>query len=157
MTVIIELLDESDSFWTPNLADFENWIKMTLEEFKLASTVTVSIRLVNYKEASQLNSQYRNRDYATNVLSFPAKLPEEIIANLDSNPLGDIVICPEIVQREADEQKKSITAHWAHLLVHSALHLKGFQHESTKDALIMEDQEIKVLEKLGFPNPYLVV
>jgi len=157
MTVIIELLDESDSFWTPNLADFENWIKMTLEEFKLASTVTVSIRLVNYKEASQLNSQYRNRDYATNVLSFPAKLPEEIISNLDSNPLGDIVICPEIVQREADEQKKSITAHWAHLLVHSALHLKGFQHESTKDALIMEDQEIKVLEKLGFPNPYLVV
>ena len=157
MIVIIELLDESDSFWTPNLVDFENWIKMTLEEFKLASTVTVSIRLVNYKEASQLNSQYRNRDYATNVLSFPAKLPEEIIANLDSNPLGDIVICPEIVQREADEQKKSITAHWAHLLVHSALHLKGFQHESTKDALIMEDQEIKVLEKLGFPNPYLVV
>ena len=157
MTVIIELLDESDSFWTPNLADFENWIKMTLEEFKLASTVTVSIRLVNYKEASQLNSQYRNRDYATNVLSFPAKLPEEIISNLDSNPLGDIVICPEIVQREADEQKKSITAHWAHLLVHSALHLKGFQHESMKDALIMEDQEIKVLEKLGFPNPYLVV
>ena len=157
MTVIIELLDESDSFWTPNLVDFENWIKMTLEEFKLASTVTVSIRLVNYKEASQLNSQYRNRDYATNVLSFPAKLPEEIIANLDSNPLGDIVICPEIVQREADEQKKSITAHWAHLLVHSALHLKGFQHEGTKDALIMEDQEIKVLEKLGFPNPYLVV
>tara|TARA_B100000902_G_C27032345_1_gene775109 strand:+ start:42 stop:515 length:474 start_codon:yes stop_codon:yes gene_type:complete len=157
MIVIIELLDESDSFWTPNLVDFENWIKMTLEEFKLASTVTVSIRLVNYKEASQLNLQYRNRDYATNVLSFPAKLPEEIIANLDSNPLGDIVICPEIVQREADEQKKSITAHWAHLLVHSALHLKGLQHESTKDALIMEDQEIKVLEKLGFPNPYLVV
>ena len=84
MIVIIELLDESDSFWTPNLVDFENWIKMTLEEFKLASTVTVSIRLVNYKEASQLNSQYRNRDYATNVLSFPAKLPEEIIANLGS-------------------------------------------------------------------------
>jgi probable rRNA maturation factor len=157
MKVTIELIDDSKFSWTPSLSDFKNWARKTLEGIELTDSVTVSIRLVNFEDACQLNLQYRNKVHASNVLSFPADLPEKVTKHLGSTPLGDIVICPEIVQLEAKEQEKSINAHWAHILVHSIMHLKGFQHEVNSEAAVMEKHEIKVLEKLGFPNPYLVV
>ena len=157
MIVTIELTDESKSCWTPNQNDFQVWIECVLEELRCTKPTTVSIRLVNLEEAFRLNSRHRNKDYAANVLSFPANLPNQATSVLYSKPIGDIVICPEIVQREADEQKKTIHAHWAHLLIHSTLHLEGFHHETKKEAESMEKQEIKVLKKLGFPNPYLIV
>tara|TARA_B100001094_G_C18173014_1_gene796279 strand:- start:1984 stop:2457 length:474 start_codon:yes stop_codon:yes gene_type:complete len=157
MIVTIEFTDESKSFWTPNQNDFQVWIEFVLEELRCAKPTTVSILLVNLEEAFRLNLHHRNKDYAANVLSFPANLPDQATSVLYSKPIGDIVICPEILQREADEQKKPINAHWAHLLIHSALHLKGFHHETKKEAERMEKQEIKVLKKLGFPNPYLIM
>ena len=157
MIVTIELTDETESFWTPDQNDFQNWIKLVLEELQFSEPTTVSIKLVSQEEACQLNLRHRNKTYAANVLSFPADLPGQATSVFYSKPIGDIVICPEIVQREAIEQKKPIKTHWAHLVIHSTLHLKGFHHGSQNEAEIMEKQEIKVLKKLGFPNPYLIV
>ena len=79
-----------------------------------------------------------------------------MLAGLDSIPLGDIVICPQIVSEEAELQSKLLKAHWAHLMIHGVLHLSGFDHESDAAAAQMESYEINTLEKLGFPNPYLI-
>ena len=157
MIVTIELTDESKSFWTPNQNDFQTWTELVLEELQLTNPITISIKLVTLEEACRLNLHHRNKKYAPNVLSFPANLPDHAASVFFSIPIGDIVACPEIVQREADEQKKLIHAHWAHLMIHSTLHLKGHHHKTPKEAENMEKQEIKILKKLGFPNPYLVV
>lgn len=157
MIATIELTDDSKSFWTPNQNNFQTWIELVLEELQLTNPITISIRLVTLEEARRLNLHYRNKNYAPNVLSFPANLPDHAMPVFFSKPIGDIVVCPEIVQREADEQKKLINAHWAHLMIHSTLHLKGFHHKTPKEAESMEKQEIKILKKLGFPNPYLIM
>jgi len=108
----------------------------------------VTIRLVSAEEGRQLNSQYRGKDYPTNVLSFPySPLPE--IA-------GDLAICPVVVAREAAEQEKPLTAHYAHLIVHGLLHLQGYDHEDVAEAERMEAREREILAALGFPDPYLV-
>jgi probable rRNA maturation factor len=111
---------------------------------------------VDEVESEHLNSVYRGQHNATNVLSFPAEVPPIFSRQLEINILGDIVICPAILQREADEQGKSPEAHWTHLLIHGVLHLLGYDHETDITAATMEQLEINILEKLGFPNPYLV-
>jgi probable rRNA maturation factor len=97
-----------------------------------------------------LNSQYRNQDKPTNVLSFPADLPAE----LELPDLGDIIICAEIVEQEAATQKKSLKSHWAHMTVHGILHLLGYDHINDSDATKMEALETQILLKLGFIAPY---
>lgn len=97
-----------------------------------------------------LNARYRGRDYATNVLSFPAELPPGVDVPL----LGDIVVCAPVVAREAAEQHKAPRAHWAHMLVHATLHLLGHDHEQPHDATRMEALETRILAALGFPDPY---
>jgi probable rRNA maturation factor len=112
----------------------------------------VSLRVVGPIEGRRLNRDYRGRDYATNVLSFPAgSLPA-----IEPRPLGDLVVCASVVAREAREQHKPVRAHWAHLVVHGVLHLLGHDHEDDADALRMERREIAVLRALGFANPYRV-
>jgi probable rRNA maturation factor len=102
-------------------------------------------------ESRRLNAQYRGRDKPTNVLSFPvADLP----VTGEPRPLGDLVICPQVLRTEAREQKKSLREHWAHLVVHGSLHLIGYDHERDTDADRMERREIAVLRRLGFANPY---
>ena len=104
-----------------------------------------------------MNNQYRRQDKATNVLSFPAvgmgqsNLPAEL-----SQSLGDIVICGPVVEREAAEQNKDIASHWAHLLVHGALHLLGYDHETDADADVMEKLETRILAARGIDDPYTV-
>ena len=109
--------------------------------------------MVGAAESRRLNARFRGRDQPTNVLSFPAAaLPAANGA--DPRPLGDLVICPQVLRSEAREQSKSLRAHWAHLVVHGALHLIGYDHEHKADARRMERREIAVLRRLGFANPY---
>jgi probable rRNA maturation factor len=108
----------------------------------------IGVSVVGAAESRRLNARYRGKDKPTNVLSFPVpQLPVK-------GPLGDLVICPQVLRAEAREQKKTLRAHWAHLVVHGALHLIGYDHEIDADASRMERREISVLRRLGFANPY---
>jgi probable rRNA maturation factor len=99
-----------------------------------------------------LNSTYRQKTGPTNVLSFPFDLPEDI--QLDMPILGDIVVCADVVNREAQEQHKTLDVHWAHMIIHGVFHLLGYDHETDHDAEKMERLEINVMQSLGFNNPY---
>ncbi len=110
----------------------------------------LTIRVVDEAEIERLNSRYRNTEGATNVLSFPFDAPPGV----DLPLLGDIVICAPVVRREANEQSKSVTSHWAHMVVHGALHLLGFVHDQAGDAREMEAVEVRILADFGFDNPY---
>ena len=110
------------------------------------------MRIVDEAESQQLNFDYREKDKPTNVLSFPFQCPPGIELPL----LGDLVICAQVVAREAAEQQKTVTAHWAHMVVHGCLHLLGFDHINDEDAAEMEAEEIQILQELGFANPYLI-
>lgn len=132
----------------PAEAEFEAWIRAALAGER--DDAEVSLRVVDPAEITALNHQYRGKDYATNVLSFPADLPEELNLPL----LGDIVICADVVEREALEQHKTSRAHWAHMVVHGTLHLLGYDHIDDDEAEHMESREIDILQQLNFPNPY---
>ncbi|MGB9493759.1 MAG: rRNA maturation RNase YbeY [Azonexus sp.] len=108
----------------------------------------VTIRLVNPDEGRTLNNEYRGKDYATNVLSFPY--------GNESVVTGDLVICPAVVANEAAEQNKPLDAHYAHLTVHGMLHLQGWDHDNDADAEAMENEEKEILSALGYPDPYAV-
>lgn len=110
----------------------------------------ISLRIVDEHESQALNSQYRGKDKPTNVLSFPADLPEDLGLPL----LGDLVICAQVVAREAEQQHKGLSAHWAHMVVHGTLHLLGFDHIEDDEAEIMESCETRILAGLGFNDPY---
>ena len=112
--------------------------------------VELAVRLVPPAEIRRLNRHYRGKDSATNVLSFPASVGRDV----QPRPLGDVVICPAVLRREAREQGKTLRAHWAHLTVHGVLHLIGYDHEADDEARRMERREIAVLRRLGFANPY---
>jgi probable rRNA maturation factor len=106
--------------------------------------------VVGAAESRRLNARYRGKDKPTNVLSFPpAPLPAG-----DLRPLGDLVICAQVVRSEARQQRKPLEAHWAHLVVHGALHLIGYDHEREAEAKRMERREVAVLRRLGYANPY---
>ena len=139
--------------WTPRRADFAAWASEALG--RRSANAELSVRLVGRAESRKLNAHYRGKDYATNVLSFPAS-PFAAAANDETaQPLGDLVICPPVLRTEALEQCKTLRAHWAHLVVHGSLHLIGYDHERDADARRMERREIAVLRRLGFTNPYL--
>lgn len=107
----------------------------------------ITLRFVNTTEGKKLNLAFRQKDYATNVLTFPYALSKNDLA-------ADIIFCLPVLQKEAKEQDKLLKAHLAHLIVHGCLHAQGYDHELTKDAKKMEALEIHILEKLGFANPY---
>ena len=134
----------------PNLPDaraFRKWIAAALDQ-----NAELALRIVNAAEGRALNSEFRGKDYATNVLTF---VYHEAKGKVHATTLlGDIVLCAPIVAREAREQGKPLIAHYAHLTVHGALHLAGLDHESTKDAKVMESREVAILAALGYANPY---
>ena len=109
-----------------------------------------SVLITTMADIQALNKQYRNKDKATNVLSFPMQSPEEI----DIILLGDIVLCAGVIKQEAGQQSKSEESHWAHMVVHSVLHLQGYDHVNDDDAELMEKLEIKILQQVGFEDPY---
>ena len=133
----------------PSEAQFRTWCTLALRQRTADSELT--IRLVDEAEGRELNHTYRQRDYATNVLSFPADVPDEL---LDIPLLGDLVICVPVVVREAQEQSKSLEAHWAHLVIHGCLHLLGYDHILDAEAEEMEALERALLAELGYPDPY---
>lgn len=110
----------------------------------------LSIRVVDAEEGQALNRDYRQRDYATNVLSFPAELPPGVPLPV----LGDLVLCAPVIAREATEQGKRLQDHYAHMVVHGVLHLLGFDHMNEADAERMETLERSILAGLGVPDPY---
>lgn len=132
----------------PTRKQFQRWVAAALNGQRDAAEV--SIRIVDEAEGAELNRTWRHKDYATNVLSFPAELPPGIRSPL----LGDLVICAPVVIREAAQQGKSPEAHWAHLVVHGTLHLLGYDHETGAEAEAMEALETRMLAGLGYPDPY---
>ena len=143
--------------WTPGRADIAAWASEALG--RRGANAELSVRLVGRAEGRKLNARYRGKDYATNVLSFPASALAGLPASAGgaAQPLGDLVICPPVLRAEALEQRKTLRAHWAHLVVHGSLHLIGYDHEHGADARRMERREIAVLRRLGFTNPYVSV
>jgi probable rRNA maturation factor len=138
--------------WAPTRTDLTVWASTALGRRAIGREIGVSV--VGPAESRRLNARYRGRDKPTNVLSFPvAELPSAA-ADGEPRPLGDLVICPQVLRTEAREQKKTLRAHWAHLVVHGSLHLIGYDHEHNTDADRMERREIAVLRRLGFANPY---
>ncbi|MFB6349240.1 rRNA maturation RNase YbeY [Moraxella sp. ZJ142] len=115
----------------------------------------LSIYIVDADEGRTLNLQARGKDYATNVLSYPSGLPDEVLAVMDEIEMGELILCHDVVVNEAATQHKSFQAHLTHLIIHGILHLLGFDHEiSDDDADEMEGFEIEILAALGFDNPY---
>ena len=112
----------------------------------LASDAEITVRIVDAPEGQELNREYRKKDYATNVLTFDYTLEPVVTA--------DLVLCPPVVANEAKEQGKTLQAHYAHLIVHGALHAQGWDHELDEDAQVMELRETEIMARLGFENPY---
>ncbi|MBA6414346.1 rRNA maturation RNase YbeY [Parahaliea sp. F7430] len=134
----------------PDEDDIRSWISAALSEHRRERDSEVSVRLVDSEEMAQLNLSYRGKSGPTNVLSFPADLPE----GLDLPLLGDIVICAPVVAAEAAQQHKALHAHWAHMTVHGTLHLLGYDHINDHDAAIMEALETRILATMAIPCPY---
>ncbi|MDY7220187.1 rRNA maturation RNase YbeY [Denitrificimonas sp. JX-1] len=133
----------------PSHADFLAWCTLALRQRTAPSELT--IRLVDAEEGLELNATWRGKDYPTNVLSFPADIPEGL---LDIPLLGDLVICVPVVEQEAAEQGKTLPAHWAHLVIHGCLHLLGYDHIDDEEAEEMESLESQLLAEIGHPDPY---
>ena len=136
----------------PSAISFRRWVTAALAG--RIREADLAIRVVGTKEGRALNRHYRGRDYATNVLSFPADLPEGLPPGVRMPLLGDLVLCAPVVAREAREQRKPLNAHYAHLTVHGALHLLGWDHADTREAEAMEQLEREILAGLGIDDPY---
>lgn len=152
MTVTVDLQNASGMKSVPLRRDFKRWASAALAQLAPEHPKSrLSIRIVDEVESAELNSHYRHKQGATNILSFPVPegLPEAL--------LGDLAICATVVAREAKEQNKSCDAHWAHLTVHGVLHLKGYDHEEPKEADAMEAIEKQILQQLGYQDPYQLI
>ncbi|RMG32419.1 MAG: rRNA maturation RNase YbeY [Gammaproteobacteria bacterium] len=137
---------------TPPEAAFRHWAEAALND--PGKETGLVIRVVDELESQNLNQEYRGRDGPTNVLSFPFEPPPGMPADAVGYHLGDLVICAPIVAREAEEQGKTLAAHWAHMVVHGVLHLQGMDHQTADQADEMEAREAEILERLGFGDPY---
>ena len=135
----------------PSRAQIDKWLRKSLQQ--RYATVVLSISLVNEALSQELNQEYRGINKSTNVISLEYASTRESFGLLS----GELILCDEVIIREAQEQSKSVLAHYAHMLIHGALHLQGYDHVEENDAEEMESIEICVLRELGFENPYLVI
>ncbi|WP_026374618.1 rRNA maturation RNase YbeY [Aestuariibacter salexigens] len=148
---VVDIQFASDAPELPSSEDIQRWVNAALNESgDITEPQELTVRVVDSDESQQLNQQYRGKDKPTNVLSFPFEAPPGIELNL----LGDLVICADVVKREADEQHKPEMHHWAHMIVHGVLHLLGYDHIQDDDAEVMESREIAILSQLGIDDPY---
>ena len=133
----------------PTAEQIEQWATAAVQP--KSDEVEMTVRIVDEAESHALNLNYRGKDRPTNVLSFPFECPDEVELPL----LGDLVICRQVVEREAQEQEKPLMAHWAHMVVHGSLHLLGYDHIEDDEAEEMESLETQIMTGLGFADPYL--
>ena len=133
----------------PTAEQIEQWATAAVKP--QSDEVEMTVRIVDEAESHALNLNYRGKDRPTNVLSFPFECPDEVELPL----LGDLVICRQVVEREAQEQDKPLMAHWAHMVVHGSLHLLGYDHIEDDEAEEMESLETQIMTGLGFADPYL--
>ena len=147
MAIKTDLQNDAALASVPSLQQFQTWIESALQSSH--EQLEQTVRIVDEDESRDLNLRFRARDYATNVLAFPGE--SEL---LDYDCLGDLVICAPVVAAEAGAQGKPLDAHWAHMVVHGMLHLQGFDHQNDIDTAQMEALEIKILDTLGYTNPY---
>lgn len=153
VSVRVSLCNEINFKRTPSIKKFQTWVNAVVDTIpeKIPKTCTeICISIVDSEISAQLNQTYRHKNGPTNVLSFTYESPPGIA----KTSLGDLAICAEIVESESLAQNKNTIAHWAHLTIHGMLHLLEYDHITEKDAIIMEPLEIKILQKLGFNNPY---
>ncbi|WP_133405920.1 rRNA maturation RNase YbeY [Parashewanella tropica] len=148
MKLDVDLQLACDAPNLPSQVEFELWASTAIQPHM--SVAELTIRIVESDESQLLNHQYRGKDKPTNVLSFPFEAPEGI----DLPLLGDLIICADVVKKEAEEQNKPLQAHWAHMVVHGCLHLLGYDHIDDDEAEEMESLETELIESLGFENPY---
>lgn len=134
----------------PPYKDILLWLNSTLAKFQPNAEVTV--RVVDELESQELNRDYRGKDKPTNVLSFPFEAPPGI----DIDLLGDLIICKQVVEREAIEQNKPLISHWAHMVVHGCLHLLGYDHIEDQEAEEMESLETEIMKSMGYSDPYIL-
>jgi len=151
----LELQWGIDELPLPTQGQCEKWVLASLINAEGIESTELTVRIVSPDESKELNRDYRQKDKPTNVLSFEFEQPEGLADIGESIPyLGDLVICAEVVASEAKAQEKTLESHWAHMIVHGALHLQGYDHIEEKDATEMEALEIKIMSGLGYPNPY---
>ncbi len=140
--------------WAPSGTEIRTWASAALG--RRAAGAELAVRVVAPAESKRLNARYRGRNRPTNVLSFPVSqlAALDAAAHRAPRPLGDLVICARVVRAEARQQRKALKAHWAHLVIHGALHLLGYDHERDAEARRMERREVAVLKRFGIINPY---
>lgn len=147
MSLDLEIQNDTTTSGIPDADEFRRWVAAVLQNIP----AEVTLRIVNEEDSQQINKRFRNKAKPTNVLSFPYEIEG------DETLHGDILICAPIVTEEAKEIGIPVLSHWAHLTVHACYHLLGYDHQSKKDAHIMEGLEIQTLSSLGFDNPYEVI
>lgn len=148
MIIDLQMACEQESD-LPTAEQIEQWATAAVQP--QSDEVEMTVRIVDEAESHALNLNYRGKDRPTNVLSFPFECPDEVELPL----LGDLVICRQVVEREAQEQDKPVMAHWAHMVVHGSLHLLGYDHIEDDEAEEMESLETQIMTELGFADPYL--
>jgi len=154
-SLLIDVDVACDAAVAPPVAEIEAWVARAVAGAgrALAAGTEVSVRIVGPAEGRRLNREYRGKDKATNVLSFPAAPVEGLPAG-EPRVLGDLVLCAAVVDDEARAGGKPVAEHWAHIVVHGTLHLLGYDHEADADAEIMEALETRILARHGVPDPY---
>lgn len=148
-----------DNAYVPTEKEITLWANCALNHAKpetKTGNYEVSLCIIDVPTMQELNLQYRQKNKPTNVLSFCTNIPEDISNKLElaDELLGDILICADVVNQEAEDQNKSAIAHWAHMVIHGCLHLLGYDHIEDKEAAIMESIETVLIEDLGYPAPY---
>ena len=148
MTAKINVAYVSNALQLPTEVTIAHWAQAALEGYE--RDVEIGVRIVDESEIIELNQRFRKKAEPTNVLSFPFEDPP----GTQSDVLGDVVVCAPIVSSQAQIEGKPISAHWAHMVVHGIMHLRGYDHKSAEEADAMEHMETRILESLGYPDPY---
>ncbi|RTE87447.1 MULTISPECIES: rRNA maturation RNase YbeY [Gammaproteobacteria] len=150
MSLELDLQIVSEQNNLPTDEDISLWLRTFAEVMKL-SNGELTVRIVDEKESQTLNHDYRGKDKPTNVLSFPFDSDIELPIPL----LGDLIVCAGVVAQEAKEQNKALHEHWAHMIIHGALHLLGYDHINDEEAEEMENLERQILAQLNIQDPYV--